>query len=643
MRQHAQSWLIKSVLWLVVAAFVGTIFYSWGMGEYAERQGVVAEVFDEKISYEEYRETLDNLYNLYRNSTQGRNVDVPHSQLKRTAINSVIQKKLILNEARKMGIEVSDGEIIDRIRKIPAFQNESRFDKDYYQNFLEYNRIRPKDFENSQRTAILTEKIGNLVRSSVKASKQELREAYEWKHEKINMDYLVILPDLFEGKEEISEDKISEHFKNEKEKFRKADQIKIEYIFADPASFEKDVKIGEQNVENYYKDHLDEYMVNESVRASHILIKKLPESIDVEADEKMRKKIEEDYEKQKEEAKGKAENILAELKKDGNFEELAIKHSEDDSNAKSGGDLGFFSRGGMIKEFENVAFSTKVGEISDIVETIYGYHIIKVTEKKETRTKPLSEVKDDIHQKLLERKSKKLAKRSLLKFSKSPDPIGEFKNFSTTGSLKKEITDLFSMKSQEIPLIGTSSEFKAEAFSLKENEISRLVETFKGYYLLRLLEKKASYVPELDEVRDEVTKSLSELEKDKIAKKEAQRLQEELNTGKPIDNLAGELGTEVSHTLFFDREEAINKFGMNRSLIEAAFKLKEKEAAVVPVSGKYYVIYMVERTGFDEKKYAEEKDTFSKTFLENKGSKVLDAWVANLRKNAKVTINEQFL
>ena len=95
MRQHAQSWLIKSVLWLVVAAFVGTIFYSWGMGEYAERQGVVAEVFDEIISYEEYRETLDNLYNLYRNSTQGRNVDVPHSQLKRTAINSVIQKKLI--------------------------------------------------------------------------------------------------------------------------------------------------------------------------------------------------------------------------------------------------------------------------------------------------------------------------------------------------------------------------------------------------------------------------------------------------------------------------------------------------------------------------------------------------------------------
>ncbi|MEE9165633.1 MAG: SurA N-terminal domain-containing protein, partial [Nitrospinota bacterium] len=198
MREHAHSWLIKSILWLVVAAFVGTIFYSWGVGRYAERQGMVAEVHNKKISYDEYRETLDNLYNLYRNAVKGRNVEdvIPHSQLKRAALNTVIQRKLLLNEAKKMGIEVSNKEVIERIKSMPAFQNDGKFDKSYYLNFLQYNRIGAKNFESNQRTAMLTEKIESLIRNSVKASELELREAYEWKHEKINLDYLVLSPDL---------------------------------------------------------------------------------------------------------------------------------------------------------------------------------------------------------------------------------------------------------------------------------------------------------------------------------------------------------------------------------------------------------------------------------------------------------------
>ncbi len=645
MREHAQSWLIKSVLWLVVAAFVGTIFYSWGMGRYAERQGMVAEVLNEKISYDEYKEALDNLYNFYRNAVKDRNVEdkIPHAQLKEAALNSVIQRKLVLNEAKKMGIGVSNEEVIERIKSMPAFQKEGKFDKSYYLNFLQYNRIGAKNFESSQRTAMLTEKTESLIRNSVKVSELEIREAYEWKHEKINLDYFVLSPDHFTGKEKITDEKVSEYFKKEKESFKKPDQIKVEYLFADPISLGKEINIGKQSIENYYTDHVDEFIVAESVRASHILTKNLPANIDLEDSEKMKKKIEEDFEKQKEEARKKAEDILTELKENGNFDELAKKYSEDHSNSKKGGDLGFFSRGGMIKEFEDVAFSLKVGEISDVVETKYGYHIIKVTDKKEAGTKPLSDVENDIKEKLTERKSKKLAKRSLLQIMKSPSPVDEFKKSSSQGSLIKGSTDFFSIQDQEIPMIGISSQFKAEAFSLKDNELSSLVETVKGYYLLMLKEKKASYIPELDEVKDDVKKSLSQFERDKIAREEAHRLQKELDQGEDIDGLAGEMDVEVSHTLPFDREEAISKFRMNRSLLDAAFKLKKKESAVVPVSGKYYVILMIERPGFDEEKYTKEKDDFVKSFLDVKQNEVLSAWLGNLREKANITINEQFL
>lgn len=642
MREHAGSWLIKSILWLVVAAFVGTIFYSWGVGEYTERSDEVARVFDEKISYKEYSDALDNLYNFYRNNFKGRNVEdlIQRSQLKRAALDTVIQRKLLLKEAKKMGIEVSDQEVIDTIRSLPALQNEGRFDNNRYLNFLQYNRITAKDFENNQRIDLILAKTESLVRDSVKVAELELRDAYEWKHEKINLDYIVIKPDLFKGKEKLTDAKISEFYQKEKERFRKPDQIKIEYLFAKPATFEKDIKTDEQDIEEYYSDHLDDFMEEEMVRTSHILIRKIPTGRLSEDQEEMKEKLE----KKNLEAKKKAEDLLAQLKEGADFEKLAIEFSEDKGTAAEGGDLDFFTRGKMLKEFEEAAFSLKIDELSEIVETIFGYHIIKATDKKEARTKPISEVKDEINEKLVEKRSKKLARRSLSKILKSPSPIKEFEKQSSSGPLKKRTTDFFSVKDKEIPTIGTSSQLRLEAFSLRKNEVSLIVKTDTGFYLLRLLEKKESYIPKLDEVKDEVIKSLSLLEQDKLAREEAHRLQDELATkGTSIDVLAEQVGIETSHTDFFDRDEAINKFGMNRTFIGAVFQLKKNESAVVPVSERYYLVYMLERAEFDEDTYMKEKDDFQKTFLEDKRSKVLTAWLENLRKNAEITINEQML
>lgn len=645
-REHANSWLIKSILWMVVAAFLGTIFYSWGMGENAARSDEVARVFDEKISYKEYSDALDKLYNFYRNNFKGRNVEglIQRSQLKRTALNTVIQRKLLLNEAREMGIKATDQDVIDKIRSLSAFQNEGRFDNTRYLDFLQYNRITAKKFENNQRIDLILTKTESLIRDSVKVSELELRDAYKWKHEKINLDYLLIKPDFFKGKENLTDKKISEFYKKEIEKFRKPDQIKIEYLFADPVLFEKSAKIDEQEIETYYSDHQDEYREIEMRRASHILIRKIPTAaLSEETLSGEQKDMKEKLEKKNFEAKKKAEDLLAQLKEGADFEKLAIEFSEDKGTAAKGGDLDFFTRGKMLKEFEDAAFSLEIDELSEIVETVFGYHIIKATDQKEARTKPLNEVKDEINEKLIEKRSKKLARRSLSKILKNERPIKEFAKERSSSPVKKGITDFFSVKDKEIPTIGTSSQFKLEAFSLKENEVSSIVKTDKGIYLLRLLEKKESYIKKLDEVKDEVIKSLSLIEQEKLAGEEAHRLQDKLKNGTSMDELAGQTDIEVSHTLFFDRDEAANKFGMKRTFIDTAFKLKENESAVVPVSGRYYLVLMLERAGFDEESYEKEKDGFLKTILEDKQSKVLTAWMANLRKNAEITINEQLL
>lgn len=645
MREQSSSWLIKTILWLVVAAFVGTIFISWGVGEYQSRTDVVAQVHNEKIYYEEYKDTLDNLYNLYRGAIKGTNQEslIPHSQLKRAALNTVIQRKLLINEARKMGIEVSNQEVIDQIRNFPSFQNNGRFDKNIYDNFLRYSRITARDFEKKQRTDLLLAKLQSLIKNSVKVSELELREAYSWKHEKINLDYLVIKPATFKEKVELTADKISEFYKKEREKFKKPDQLRVEYLFSDPPSYEKDVKMDEQDYVDYYNDHQDDYIEKEMVRASHILIKKSLTDLKEKADEQIKKEVERDIEIQKDEARKRAEKVMEELEKGGNFEELAKKYSEDEANANKGGDVGYFPRGRMMKEFEDAAFSLEISKFSDLVETIFGYHIIKVTDKKEGRIKPLKDVKEEINKKLVAKKSKKLAKRALLKILKSANPINEFKKYGDSGVVIKGTTEFFSIKDEIIPLVETSAQFKIEAFSLKENEASRTVETDKGFYLLRLLEKKESYIPQLDEVKDKVIESLSLVEQDKIANQEAHRLLNELKNGTSIDGLGEPAGIETLHTDFFDREQALNTFGMNKEFIKAVFQLKERESAVVPVFGKYYLVYMVERAGFDTEHYQKEKDEFLTNFIEDKQSKVLAGWLDNLRNNAEITINEQIL
>ena len=645
MREQASSWLIKGVLWLVVIAFIATIFVSWGMGGYEDNEGIVAEVHDEKIYYKEYKEIRDNLNNYYRENLKGINVDelFPASQLNRVALNTLIQRKLLLHEAKAMGIEAPNQEIIDRIRQIPSFQREGRFDKDIYLNFIKLNRTTAKKFEKNQRAAILLTKIEKLVKDSVKASELEVREAYHWKHEKIKLDYLVIGPELFRGKEELTEEKITEFYQKEKERFRVPDQIKVEYLLAEPNAFEKEVKIDSQDLEEYYKDHQDLFMDQEKVRASHILIKKTLADFDVKADDDSNKRDNGNNETPKNASRIKAEKILDELKNGQNFEELAKKQSEDETNAEEGGDLGYFTRGTMERKFEEVAFSLKIGKLSEIVETIYGYHIIKVTGKVEEGIRPLSDVKEEINEILVQKKSKKLAKRALTKILKTENPINEFEKYSAEGPIVKRMTEFFSLKDLEIPLIGRSSQFKIAAFRLKENQTSGMIEIDGGFYLQRLIEKKDSYILKLEEVKDQVAEALSLLEQDAMAKLEVDRLLDELKKGKSIDSLAKEVDIETSHKDFFDREQAASSFSGNNEYVHALFQIKEKEFAVIPDAGKYHLVYMVERAGFDEESYKKEKDSFLKTFLQEKQEKTMGAWLENLRKKAKVTINESIL
>ena len=175
-REHADSWLIKGILWLIIIAFVGTIFYSWGMGGASgSAGGTIATVAGEKIYQQEYERTFNNLVDFYRQQfrNQFTNEMIKKLGLKTQALEALIQKKLLLLEAEKQNLRVSDAELISHIRSLPVFQNDKKFSKKAYDGYLQSQRTSPRDFEDNQRQALILDKLEKLFRTGSKVSQGE--------------------------------------------------------------------------------------------------------------------------------------------------------------------------------------------------------------------------------------------------------------------------------------------------------------------------------------------------------------------------------------------------------------------------------------------------------------------------------------
>ncbi len=218
-RQHADSWMVKTILWLIIFAFVGTIFYSWGMGgSSGSRGGVVATVEGIEIRHSEYDKTFNNLVNFYREQFKNQFSEelIQRLDLKTQALDALIQKKLLLLESGNMNIRVSDEELIDHIQSFPAFQKDNIFNKTFYDNYLQFNRLSPLDFEEDQRESLTIQKLERLITANTLVSKNEVTEAFKNEEESIKLDYVAFAEDQFKQPQPLTEENLKEYFENNK-------------------------------------------------------------------------------------------------------------------------------------------------------------------------------------------------------------------------------------------------------------------------------------------------------------------------------------------------------------------------------------------------------------------------------------------
>ncbi|HJQ84469.1 MAG TPA: SurA N-terminal domain-containing protein [Candidatus Binatia bacterium] len=615
LRKYSSSVGIK-ILYGILAA----LFVIWGVGAVGgERVDVVANVHGETITRQELDRVAAQLQRRYEEMLRGRWT----SEMARTldlrgqALDQLVQQALMQKEAERLGVTVTDEEVVETIVRMPELQDGGRFNRDRLEAFLRNQRDRG-EFEDELKRNLLMQRVETIVTDGVQVADAEVEQRYRLDHDQATVAFArVTAADLAKDVAAPTDAELQEYLEQHADRYRKATEVRARYVAYRPDDFAGEVKPTDGEIAEYYELHKDERFTEpEQVRARHILVKA---PADAEAKAAARKK---------------ASDLLARVKAGGDFAALA-KQSDDPGSAANGGDLGLFPRGRMTPAFEKAAFDLAPGTVSDLVETPFGFHVIKVEEHREGGTKPLDAVRDEIvatlgkersfelARKQAEADRRKLARGTAFAEAVAPRPVQETPPFGTGA---------------DVPGVGPVADFTDTALTLRENEASDLIETENAIYLLTPFARVEAHTPPLDEIRDRVADDVRRERTVAAAKERGEKL---LARAKEIglEKAAAEMGMKVEETEPFDRlTVAVPKIGPLADLRADAFTL----TADAPLAPKVYaagggdavVMALRSRIPADMSGLDAAKADLRKLILQQKRQAVLAAYVDHLKERA---------
>ena len=386
-RSH-RSWMMLFILVLILPSFV--FFGIQGYNSFVNKEGALATVDGAPITQQEYDVALRDRIERLRQGL-GPNFDpklLETPEARAAVLDQLVLDRALANEANKSNVVITADRLREFISNIPAFQQDGKFSYDRYKAFLASRGQSEAAFEQSLRNDLRKQTFVQAVVESAITPKQVIERIERILLEQREIRELRFPAEQFASKASVTDAQIGEYYQANRPQFEIPESVRVEYVVLSPETISSGVTITEEAAKSYYDQNKARYGTEEQRRASHILI--TPEGSDKAA------------------ARKKAEDILAKVRAAPNdFAKLARENSKDPGSAAQGGDLGFFGRGMMVKPFEETVYRLKSGEISDIVETDFGFHIIRVTEIKPAQAKPFAEVRADIERELKSQQAQK--------------------------------------------------------------------------------------------------------------------------------------------------------------------------------------------------------------------------------------------
>jgi peptidyl-prolyl cis-trans isomerase D len=583
--------LTKQILWVVIAAFVGTIIFAWGMEFSAKKQskrGILASINGQDVELFTFQYYYDQA--LRKAEQEQGDIDEQAAvQIRDQVWEKMVTEILLNQEAQKRGIEVTDTELYEYMRRYPpqelqthpAFQTEDgQFDYQKYLQALSDPRIPWGQVENMVRPNLQLAKLQQSILALVRVTDEEVRQFYRNENEKVKVNYLLV-PTY---------------------KFQK-----------------QDIQISDAEIQSYYQEHKKEYKADPSANLSYVFFEK---KADQEDEEETRQRLLE---------------IKEEIEQGEDFAEVAIDYSEDNASAKKGGDLGWFGKGMMVAPFEEAAFSLQPGEISEPVKTKFGWHLIKVEDKRG---------KDD--------KQEVKASHVLLKISPSEETLDRLKDRAEVFADQVRKSDLSELaqeydlsvaetgwfvEGKTIPGIGNMPSIHEFAFNNNPGAKSDLFETGRGFYVFEIKERKPAGISPLEEVTSVIKQKLARIKADSLAYEKAGELFKLIQDGKSLKRLAEENDAAVfAEPDEFNRTSSIPGIGSPPEFIGTTFSMTEPNQISPPVKTDRgsFIIQLVSRTSVDDSLFVAVKDSVTTVLIQRKQSQMYQDWFAQVREEAKI-------
>ena len=624
--RRRKGWL-KWSLAVVILAFIILYIPSFMNQGVAGNSDVVASVEGREITVGRFRQAYQRQMQAYRTQFGG-NVD--ERMLKQLGIDQRIVQQMLeeesgLAEASRLGIGATDEEVRTRIATMPGLMENGQFiGEQRYRQLLQMQNppMTPSEFEEQIRRSVTLEKFHAALTNWITVSDKELEGEYKRRNEKVKLAVVSFPADKFREGLDATDAELNTYYEAHKTELKIPEKRKVKYALVDMQAIRNRTQVSAEDIQRSYEDNKQQYSTPEQVRASHILLK--TEGKDDAA------------------VKKQAEELLAKVKSGADFAKLATEFSQDDASKIKGGDLDFFGKGQMVPEFDKAAFSMKPGEISDLVKTQYGYHIIKVTDKKDATTKSIDEVRAQIEDQIKWDRAQNEAQRVADDVAKSLKQPADIDTVAKGRGLTVGESSLFS-KDEPIAGLGMAPAVTQRAFELKDGEVSEAIRTPQGFAFVTVTGRQDAYVPKLDEVKAKVRDEVVKKKATDVARQKAASVGAQMKTG-DFAAAAKAAGLEVKTTDFILRGAPIGDVGVSPAVDSVAFAMQPNAVSDPIVTDNGTVIVKVlERQDPPTTDVATGKATLKTELVNERRSRFYASYMTKARERMKVNINRELI
>ncbi|MGA7687241.1 MAG: peptidylprolyl isomerase [Terriglobales bacterium] len=622
--------IVLGALLVIICASMAITLIPGGLGESlglgSPARGVLATVGDEKVTVGEVQQQARQM--VQRQNPRGG----PQSAMllgifTRQAAQQLINEKVMVAEAHRLGLHTNDEELRDDLQHGPLGQQffpDGKFvGQEEYADFIQRIGLTIDQFEALEKDDILIRKLQALVASSAFVSDAEVRDEFERRNTKIKFEYAVITQgDILKGLHP-TEEELKAFYDRNKAAYANSipEKRQIKYAVIDSSKIAATETVSQEELQQYYDQHRDDYRAPEQVKVRHILIKTPLPAPGQQEDPKAVA-----------EARAKAEDVLKQIKAGGDFAKLAEKYSDDPGSAKEGGELGWIGRGRTVPEFEKVAFALPKGQTSDLVKSSYGFHIIQIEDKQEAHLKSLAEMKSEITEKVKQQKTEhatEAAANALLSAARTD-------GFDKAAAAKDDalVTTDFVGHNDSLPGLGPSPQLMDAVFNEPDKAPADVVQIPQGYVVFQLLAIRPPATPTLEEIHARVESEFKNQRAGILLQQKTRELADRAKADHDLKKAAKDLGANFMTSDFVGPDGQVPNIGSLAGPASAIFSLKQGEMSGPIVAGADGIVaQLLEKQPPTEQEFAAKKDEVRQSLLEAKQNEIFELFLSNLRKS----------